>query len=293
MRRDLGVAEWIHEAIPEAVLVGIGLLTQLGDVWFLAVVITAVYALRPGDRDGVAFVAGLSLVGAASLELLKSTLARPRPPLVSADPEALTGLLAELYRLTATADGYGLPSGHAMLGAIVYLGLATAISVGRRRTRLRVATVLILLVAASRVLLGVHYLVDVLLGLALGTGIVLLGVGLRRRLGRGAVPVAFAVGLAIALGNAGAHGLDAEATALLGATIGAMGGWYLGQPTWIERTSGRGRDWRRVAVGVPVLAVLVALLLVAAGGSVWPDLGLGLAVAVGVGVVLALPTRGG
>ncbi|MFP4589932.1 MAG: phosphatase PAP2 family protein [Halobacteriales archaeon] len=291
MRRDLGVAEAIRGTLPESALAGVGMFTQLGDVWFLAVILVAAYALRPRDREGVAFVAGVSLVGAGVLDLLKATLARPRPPMASADPEALVGVVAEVYRLTATADGYGLPSGHAMLGAVVYLGLAAELSVGRRRTRLRAAGVLAVLVGASRVVLGVHYLVDVIVGLVLGVGLVAVGLHLRRHLDEGAVPVAFAVGLALALLNAGVHGLDAQATALVGATVGAVGGWHLLHPTRTWRSTRRGPAWRRVGAVASVLAVVLALMVVVGGVPSWLNLGLGIAVAVGVAVGLALIPR--
>jgi membrane-associated phospholipid phosphatase len=70
----------------------------------------------------------------------------------------------------AHAHGYSFPSGHALgsaafWGSIALVGHAKALS---RPAALAVAVVLPVLVAATRVLLGVHYVTDVVGGLALG-----------------------------------------------------------------------------------------------------------------------------
>jgi membrane-associated phospholipid phosphatase len=67
-----------------------------------------------------------------------------------------------------TADGYGFPSGHALKTATVYGGGALVLNVWDRNRRLVVARAVTAAVAASRVVLGVHYAVDVAVGVAVG-----------------------------------------------------------------------------------------------------------------------------
>lgn len=93
----------------------------------------------------------------ASTTAVKDLLARPRPTLV--DP-------------VDHAAGYSFPSGHAagsaaVYGALVLLVLPRAAR-WARALLLAAGTLLICAVAASRVLLGVHYPSDVAAGMALG-----------------------------------------------------------------------------------------------------------------------------
>lgn len=79
--------------------------------------------------------------------------------------------------------GYSFPSGHTTMAAVLMVYLAW---LGLRRARGKALTALLLvaviawalLMALSRLTLGVHYLTDVLAGLALGAGIGALGVSL-------------------------------------------------------------------------------------------------------------------
>jgi len=91
--------------------------------------------------------------------LLKDAFDRARPE--AADPSLLPAI--------ATPANASFPSGHAMTA------FATAIVVGSLHPRLRwPALAVATLVALSRVYLGVHFAVDVLVGAALGTAIGLL-----------------------------------------------------------------------------------------------------------------------
>ena len=72
----------------------------------------------------------------------------------------------------ATALGASFPSGHALGSAAFWTTTAVLVMPHVRRPRLLVAAAVLVavLVAASRVLLGVHYLSDVVGGLLLGLG---------------------------------------------------------------------------------------------------------------------------
>jgi membrane-associated phospholipid phosphatase len=161
--RDLGVTSAIAPQVPEPLLGLVVLLTALGGPKLIAVASTA------GSAAGLAsgrvswprarrFLVAVALALSASI-FLKRGLAMPRPP-----PEIMA----------IPEDGYGFPSGHATAAA----GLATAFvgSLPRReRWHVALATAFVALVAATRLLLGVHYLVDVLAGILIGVGGATLG----------------------------------------------------------------------------------------------------------------------
>ncbi len=134
--------------------------TALGSVAVLALLTAAVvgYLLITRRRAVGAFVAIAVGGGALVSTGLKALFGRPRPTLV---PHAV-----EVYT-------HSFPSGHAMLSAVTYLTLGALLArlEERRRAKaylLSVATLLTLLVGASRVYLGVHWPSDVLAGWCLG-----------------------------------------------------------------------------------------------------------------------------
>lgn len=138
------------------------LVTALGrDEVFIVLLALYSWLVRPaGMRQlGVAFA--LSYLANS---LLKYGLNLPRP--FMADP-AVASAAAK-----ATAGGPGLPSGHAQLGATLWLGAAGQLSARQpgRRGFWWVAALVVLLVSLSRLVLGVHYPADVLAGLLLGLG---------------------------------------------------------------------------------------------------------------------------
>jgi undecaprenyl-diphosphatase len=75
----------------------------------------------------------------------------------------------------APASGWAFPSGHTAQATVAWGLLCVLACVGRSpRTRtalISAATLIVLLVAASRFYLGVHWLTDVLAGMSLGVAI--------------------------------------------------------------------------------------------------------------------------
>lgn len=162
---DQVVAEWfLRLAVDHPVLVDVGevlAFTLHPWVFRVAVAGAAVVAYRRGRRRA-ALVAGLTMAGGGLLGLaLKLTFRRPRPSW--ADPVA-----AEL--------GYSMPSGHALnaaLGCALLLGLAWPWLRLHGRTGLAVTAAVVVVGAAmlDRMVLGVHYLSDVLAGASLGAAL--------------------------------------------------------------------------------------------------------------------------
>ena len=97
-------------------------------------------------------------VSYASNILLKAIFAVPRP--FQMDP----GLASPAA--IATTEGYSFPSAHAQTSATFWMSLAIH---DRRRWLWSMGFLWVMLVSASRILLGVHHPVDVLAGLILGS----------------------------------------------------------------------------------------------------------------------------
>ncbi|MFC6728930.1 phosphatase PAP2 family protein, partial [Natronoarchaeum mannanilyticum] len=175
MTRGIGAFDAIESVLPDAVALLAALATQLGDVWFVGVLLVGLHWYADDeivDRNAVMTVAGLT-IGALGLAFaLKYAFTLPRPPTRLARPDQFPGLVEPLYVATGTASSYGFPSGHAVTSTVVYGLLAQRLSVRTRRWRYGVAAAIVTLVCATRVVLGVHYLVDVVAGAALGAAYV-------------------------------------------------------------------------------------------------------------------------
>ncbi|WP_339105168.1 phosphatase PAP2 family protein [Haloterrigena salinisoli] len=223
MSRGIGVLPAVQDALPDWAALLVALLTQLGDVWFLALLVGLVYWLRPNDREDAAVLVGLMLAGFSLVTALKYAFALPRPgqPLVAL--ESLGPLARSLYEATGTADGYGFPSGHAVLTTVVYGSLAWRLSIGTARQRALGAATVVSLVCASRVALGVHYLVDVVAGVAVGLSFLVVANGLTAR-STDQRTVAFAIAIGVGVVALVASGAAVDAVLIFVATLVAFGG---------------------------------------------------------------------
>ena len=176
MSRGIGETELLSE-LPEAATAVAGLVTQLGDMWFVVVGICALFVLASRSRSltdapsrDCVYLLALT-VGAYSLTVaLKHAFGLPRPPgAATATPPAWIPHAGHAaYESMVTGDGYGFPSGHALKTTAVYGAGALVLDVWDRNRRLAAAAALGVLVAASRVVLGVHYVVDVVAGSVVG-----------------------------------------------------------------------------------------------------------------------------
>jgi undecaprenyl-diphosphatase len=154
---DLDISEWVNRHDTTFTHRVINGLTHLGSSYYviaLAVVLAIVEYIRLPSRWIVPFLAVLLIGESVITGAVKSALDRARPAL---NP-------------TAHFLGPSFPSGHTSAAAALFAG--AALVMGRRREQrahaLLAAVGAAVAVACTRVLLDVHWLSDVLGGLALG-----------------------------------------------------------------------------------------------------------------------------
>lgn len=148
---------WVHNR-PSVlrVLEGVSLLAKPVTLWVI-VAVTSALLWRTGRTRIAVFVAITSLGGGIIDTLVKLAVNRPRPV---------------VDHHVTTALGRSFPSGHAMSATVVYGALLaafwTSLPKRWRPVALTVTIALVLAVASSRLLLGVHFLTDVVGGCLLG-----------------------------------------------------------------------------------------------------------------------------
>lgn len=135
--------------------------TMFGEEFIIVGVLGIIYWCydkKIGEEIGITVFVSLFLNS-----LIKTIVRRYRPYLVDAQIENVR---------PQTSGGYSFPSGHTQGAASVFGSLAIWI---KKRWLWIVSIVIIVLVAISRMYLGVHFLTDVLVGGLLGIGISWLG----------------------------------------------------------------------------------------------------------------------
>jgi undecaprenyl-diphosphatase len=142
------------------------IVTTVGQPWVLRLTLVAAAVFHAWRRSWsiAGWLLGTAVVENVVAPLAKYLLSRPRPYWKSP---------------ITVARGLGYPSGHAA-GAAMFvttmtlLVLTTVVRHSVRRLCIGTVTAVAVLVSASRIFLGVHYLTDVLAGLLLGAALSLL-----------------------------------------------------------------------------------------------------------------------
>ncbi|MFB6129953.1 MAG: phosphatase PAP2 family protein [Salinigranum sp.] len=204
MIRGIGPIQTLQHLVPRPLVPVFLFVTYLGSARIILPGLVFLY--WRWDPRRVAIVGSVAL-GAFALTLtLKNAFALPRPP-------------ASLH--LTYASGYGFPSGHALDSTATYGSLAAVLRSGTVLQRALLAGALVGLVALSRVVLGVHYPADVVAGIAVGLGYLLVVAYVLRWNVRDALVVA--TGLAAA--GVVVAGGDRESLLLLAVVLAALLGW--------------------------------------------------------------------
>lgn len=159
---DPHVARWSMEHARGDVHTVLQRTTQLGDSRVLTAIVLLGMAWLVQRRrllDAIVLGVGAGTVGLLTIGL-KQAFRRSRPPFV--DPSSVP-------------HSFSFPSGHASGAFTVYVLLAFLLTTGLQR-RVRIGTVgcalgIAVIVGATRVLLPVHYLTDVIAGASLGLAV--------------------------------------------------------------------------------------------------------------------------
>lgn len=269
-----------QEVVPDVLAPVVALLTQFGDSWFLFTLVAILYLTGEERRDDVLLVGALLACAVGSYAGLKFVFELPRPDQRLLDPEVLPMLVRPLYERVAFPSSYGFPSGHATMSTVAYVGLATVLSVWTRRRRFQAAGVAVTVTCLSRVVLGVHYLVDVVAGVALGALVLFVGFSLVDRLPMNRVTAVLTLAVVVNAAFVVESGGYVYAVVLLGATLGAFASWQLvllgRELDTVDHSSAVGAEaeLRVRLVAVATLPLVVALASVLVGGVVYPVAGL-------------------
>jgi len=202
----------INDALPDLVVSLFGIITTLGDGATLVTLAVLLYWFgAEEDRHKRAMVLAVVVSTLALVAGLKGFFEVPRP-LYAADPPFAFG--PDSY------PGWSTPSAHAMGAAAVYGALAVVMDTGKRWQRYTVAAFLIVTIPLSRVVLGLHYIGDVILGALLG----LLLVAVALRITQRSVTPMFGFALVLALVGY-ALGSEEFTTMAIGASLGGILVW--------------------------------------------------------------------
>jgi membrane-associated phospholipid phosphatase len=156
---DNGVAKWGNAHASALSTQGLDVVTQMGGI-YVVVALCVVLALAETVVERSAWVIPFVIAVVGGEEILSMSV------------KDLADRVRPAFNPAAASLGPSFPSGHSATAAAFYA--CAALLIGRRRTRparaalAGVAAGLAVAVAASRVLLDVHWLTDVIAGLALG-----------------------------------------------------------------------------------------------------------------------------
>jgi len=179
---EVAAQEWLQSLIIDSPIgtAIVSFITYFGEQLVLIVVLGFLYWWF--DKDFGKFVWTNILVGTVVNPMLKNVAFRRRPYFDNPGIKILKPVVSSAPTNDIKAVGYSFPSGHTTNSTILYGSLP--VYKKNNKALLVVAFVAPFLVGLSRVMLGAHYITDVLVGWALGALVIFLVSYLQRRVKR-------------------------------------------------------------------------------------------------------------
>jgi len=209
MIRLVEASRVIREAVPDELVPVFWVITLLGSAKFLMVALSLAYWNDQERRRELLAVVSVAFVAVSVTLALKYWFGLPRPP-------------AAVQRYPVDPSPVGFPSGHAIAATTVYGGALIAFDRVRDPKIAAGTAALVALIGLSRVVLGVHYLGDILAGFAVG--LVMLGF-LAVAIDRGPT-VVFALAVALSVPAVLVTTDTGDAALALGGSVGGLAGSY-------------------------------------------------------------------
>lgn len=224
-----GIVESVTGAIPAWLVPLVFIFSYIGSVYLIGPAVVAAYLW--GERERTATWLGIVIAAYALFVFLKPLTDIPRPetaPPIARD--AVPALLVPLYDTAVDFDTGSFPSGHALASTVFWGLVVRDIRLSTVRRRLVVAICIVALAGFARVVLGVHFVVDIVGAYVIGLALLAVAFALRERVTR---PAEAMLGLALVpVGGAFAVGELVNATILLTAIVLCAGIDRHLEPEW-------------------------------------------------------------
>lgn len=252
MFRLVAASEAIREAVPAEVVPLVWAVTLLGSAKFLLVALSLAYWNLEERRGEVLALVSVAFLALTLTLVLKYGFDLPRPP-------------ETVRRYPIETSGVGFPSGHAIAATIVYGGAVVALGRVRDPLAVGLAGFAALAIGLSRVVLGVHYLGDVLAGWAVG----LVALGLVALVVRRGAVYGFAAAAALSVPALVVTGAGPDALLALGGSLGGVVGTLARSPaprfrTLVERVGVSAAGVAFVVAGIAVESAVEGVLVAVA-----------------------------
>lgn len=167
MKFELDIIEILQANATYGWIKFFSMITMLGG--FLGMILGAVLLWKRGKGLSIALI--LTFLGASLINLiLKTLIARSRPFEIS---ENILNLGGE--------DGYSMPSGHSVGAGVVATFLMYGLATSKQNLGIKITggmtiSLYSILIAFSRMVLGVHFLTDTIVGIFVGVLLALVGI---------------------------------------------------------------------------------------------------------------------
>ena len=168
---EVALQQWLQGMIDSEIGIAIvSFITMFGEEMVMIAVLGFLYWSY--DKKFGKFVGLNILVGTVANPMLKNLAFRRRPYFDHPSIKILKPVDASADIYNIAEQGYSFPSGHTTNSTVTYSSLAMYKK--NNKVLWGIAVVLPFLVGLSRVMLGAHYVTDVLCGWVVGTGLMLL-----------------------------------------------------------------------------------------------------------------------